>query len=131
MNITVWDLIKDFYKTKFGIPRKIIDLISVIEILKLSVQGYSNEKIARYSEDGIQYIIDVLAEFLDFTGWDSDLDFSPIALYNKSKDFIRYQQEVKMISAITNESVINISYHICVTYFKYRKAIEKYYDTAD
>ena len=82
--MSLWiDLVK-FYGDNFHIPAIVVEYMVVLDILRESVTGYSNSRISNKYDLSIQEVSEILNEFLGFAGWNFDLDFNPIALYNKS-----------------------------------------------
>lgn len=128
--MNLWQVIKLHYKYQFDIPLHVVDYIAVRPILIKSLSGYSNTRIAIYTQESIEYISDILFRYLGFSGWSLDLDFNPIANYNKVKgNFILYKQEISMISSISNVRLINKTYFLCkIFYDKIQGDIDKYYD---
>lgn len=127
MAITLWDLIKHFYKEKFNINPDVIEYISVNEILKKCVTGYSNDRIANSVNEPVEYVKDVIKDFFGFSGWEIDLDANPFAIYNRSRgDFNRYKEEISMVSSIFNDYIIKLSYNICKKYDYIKKIIKDY-----
>jgi hypothetical protein len=126
-DLTVWDSIKRIYKENFNIPDTIIEYYSTFEILKKCISGYSNLRISYGMKDDLKYIKEVLFYSLGFEGWEVDLDFSPIAVYNRcNNNYERYRQDILMISSITPDSAIEISYLLCRRYKEIEREINKY-----
>lgn len=125
---TLWNAIKLIYREKFLIPDKVIDYIAVRPILIKSLSGYGNERIARSMGESILYIRSVLMEFLNFDGWNFDLDYNPIAFYNRIHGNLEwFRQEVLMVSKISNIKLIDKSFHLCRNFYEIiEKEIKKY-----
>lgn len=125
----VWELILEFYEKELKIPRKITDYLSVSDILKNCAMGLSNSRIAKSNElDDIEYITITVNYYLGFPGWKRDLDFSPLAIYNRSRgSFLIYEQEITMISTESFNGDIRISFDICKRYSEIKEEIDKYY----
>lgn len=131
-DMDVWKGIKNLYKEKFNIPTRIIDFIAVYDILLRCVQGFSNTKISKYSKLDADYISEVLMEYFLFEGWNSDLDFSPIAVYNRNEGIrINYLEEVKTITGLCDELCLDFTYSICKRFNYIKKEINKYYGSKD
>lgn len=125
-DLTLWDGIKLYYKYKFDIPDHVIELYSQYEVLKKCVQGYSNLRISQYSGIKISLVRDSIRLIFGFEGWELDLDFSPIAVYNRCNDsFELYRQDVLMVSSITTDLVIRLSYMVCKRFKVIEKEIEE------
>ena len=126
---TLWDYIKDIYSRKFNIPPLITDFIAVERIVYKSASGYSNRRISFAINESMEYIRQVLEDFIGFSGWDNDLDFNPLALYNRNKDnYDEYMREVSMISSITSDFYTSLTYKVCERYTKMKERIKEYYD---
>ncbi len=125
----LWSLLKHFYNVKFNIPNRVVDYIAVQDILKKSISGYGNSRIAYSIGETIIYIKEVLNEFLDFGGWTLDLDVNPLAIYNRSNNsFINFRQEILMLTALMSDPDIYVSFYLCKKYKKIESEIKKYYD---
>jgi hypothetical protein len=125
----VWELIQKLYQKKHGIPPEVLDLIAVKPILMKCASGYSVARIAAATGNPVKYVIEVLNDYFNFPGWDDDLDFNPLAIYNRCNgDFFRYDLEVQMASPIAKGSVIGMTFALCRGYCEYKKEIEKYYE---
>jgi hypothetical protein len=124
---TLWDIIKKFYKEELGIPDYIVECISLLDVIKRCISGYSNYRISQFKGSSINYIKEALSNTIAFEGWDQDLDFNPLALYNRSEmNYARYKEEVNMVSVITSEVVIKLSFNLCELYYRIIEEIEKY-----
>lgn len=125
---TLWDLLKHHYEINFNIPGYIIDYIAIKDIIRDCVVGYSNSTIARRNKQKVSYVLEVLTGYLWFTGWLDDLDFSPMALYEKSNGIkLAYEQEINMVSSFS-QVIVDMSFEICRRYEQIEKELEKYYD---
>jgi hypothetical protein len=81
---SVWDEVKQYYYEKFGTAPELVDIAAVFDILRLCASGSSNDSIeAFFGESNLEELFDV---YLGFTGWVSDLPFSPLQLYNSLDD---------------------------------------------
>jgi hypothetical protein len=112
---------------KHGIPEVVVDMIAVEPILRHCVTGYSISKIVRYTLMQRKYVKTVLNEYFEFDGWTDDLDFSPIAFYNRSYgNIIRFEEEIKMVSSIEND-MIAFLFYICKRYRDIVEEIDKHH----
>jgi len=128
MSQTLWDEVKKYYEEQFSIPQIVTEYISVQEILKRSATGYSNRRIARQFNLPTKYVENVLIDHLLFTGWESDLDFNPLALYNKVYgDYVAYNYEIQLTTPIVySKFIVNISYNVSKEYNIIKEKIKKY-----
>lgn len=101
--------------------------MAVDEILLECVNGKCNNKIALELDFPADYIESVLKEFLNFSGWKDDIDFSPYMVYNSFDGAWNYYKEtVKSISAMTTTKEIGDTHRLCRRYNNIRKEIFKY-----
>jgi len=127
VQLTLWDYIKSIYMNDYNIPEPVVDMIAVEPILRHCVTGYSVSKIVRYTLMQRKYVKTVINEYFEFDGWTDDLDFSPIAFYNRSQgNVVRFEEEIKMISSIKND-MIAFLFFICKQYREIVEEIEKYH----
>lgn len=126
--MNLWEIIKLHYKYQFNISPDIVDYISVRPLLIKCLSGYSNYRIAFYTKESIKYISDILFKFLDFNGWNMDLDFNPIAYYNKVKgNLINFREEILMASSTADIKLIDKSFYLCKYFYnKIEKRIKEY-----
>lgn len=127
MKKNLWEVIKKSYKDNFNIPELVIEYYANIEIIRKCIYGYSNSRIAFSLNENITYITDVLNSLLLFPGWEKDLDFNPIAVYNKcNDDYNAYYMSVIMISSISTDSIIRLSFNLCRKFKEIERMIDKY-----
>lgn len=78
-----WEAIKTFYTDKFGVSPDLVDILSVFDVLKLCASGACNMSISDFLYIEEQATINILDAYLGFTGWETDLSFSPLGLYKE------------------------------------------------
>lgn len=123
-----WDIIQDLYENRLGIPKSITYLLSIELIVKGCAMGLSNSRISKRLDIDVFYISQILSKEVDFEGWTNDLDFSPLAIYNRSDgNFIAYKQEIETISPFYFEDKVKSSFYVCKVYNNIKKEIDKYY----
>jgi hypothetical protein len=127
MTENLWYQIVEIYKEKFHTNEEIINLIAVKDILKLSVSGLSNATIANHYDFDIEYVQSVLKEFLGFTGWDRDVDFSPLLLYKNHKALLDFVTEAKTISATADDLLAIMCYNLCKQFEELERTINDNY----
>jgi|WetSurMetagenome_2_1015567.scaffolds.fasta_scaffold271736_2 hypothetical protein len=75
---------------------QLLDYIAVYDIIRLVVSGTSNRDIADILYESEDYVESVTLEFLDFSGYKENLDFSPILQYqrliNRGKQYPFFSQ---------------------------------------
>jgi len=123
-----WEIFKKYYAELFGISLELVDILAVYDVLRMCACGYANFKISKRTKLDIQYIEETLFTYFDFYGWNFDLDFSPIALYNRCNDNITFfEQEIRMISNRTDERFIKRMFEVCQRYTKIKVEVEAFY----
>ncbi len=131
-----WGKILEVIETTLKIPRRIVELIAVKDILTLSVSGVCNHKIASVLDVDPFYVKAVLMEFINFPGWVSDLDLNPYSIYSnlKTRDyagkhtemFTDFKFEVSTISPYLNdEFLIRNAFIISEKLWEMEQEIEK------
>jgi hypothetical protein len=126
--LTFWDLILSLYFTHHKLNPAIVNLVAVEPIIKCCVMGDCNFKIARAYKISQKEVEKILVSYINFFGWEYDLDFNPLALYKRVEgDFLKYCEEINLISAVTKSKIIYMSFNICRHYFMLRKVIDKHY----
>jgi len=124
---TLWDSIKEYYRLNYSIPENILEYYSAIDVIKKCISGYSNLRISFGLKSSVKYVKEVLYDNLGFEGWEEDLDFSPIAVYNRcNNNYERYRQDILMISHVTPDCVIEISFLLCKKYKDIERLVDKY-----
>lgn len=126
---STWLEILNYYEKRFGYPREVTDIIACLPILSSCCMGYSNYRIANRTRTSTVYVASVNKMYLDFLGWNLDLDFSPIAVYNSynvNKDKFAYELEVSL-SYTQNQGLINLTYGLCKKLDALKEKV-KYYE---
>jgi hypothetical protein len=93
-----------------GFSERWFYLSSVQNLLLYVVNGFSNETVATMIGLDSQYVRIVCESFLDFSGWEEDLDYSP--LFRSKEDLLTNQQERDIMDK----------------YGEYRKELDGYYE---
>lgn len=122
----LWDYVVDMYKEKLNIPKDIVELLSVLDILQKCIEGLSNEIISRYLDLDLRFIKTTLEKYFSFDGWSNSLDFSPIQVYNRVSNLEEFIFEVEMIAALVLPLDVNLSYEVCKKYKELENSLEKY-----
>ena len=125
-------MFKSKYLGIFDNNDKLLDYISTIDILRDCAVGYSNYRISKRKHIDTKFIESVLLDAYSISGWNRDLDFSPLALYNISGgNRLMYEHEIIMITGKYDERQVNLTYRICKKYLEIKKEVDDYYDTKD
>lgn len=101
--------------------------MAVDMILRDSVSGISNKKIAYKLNLDENYIKETLKEFLGFEGWEQDLDLNPWYVYRRTNGEESYGFEIKTLTSATECGIIELMYNICERYERIRKEVDKIY----
>jgi hypothetical protein len=119
--------IKKIYKEKLGIPSRVVDLISISDILKHFVCGLSNKAISSLLSEDEEYVRQVLVKTFNFEGFSKDLDISLILVYNKSMgNVVDFRNNILELTEITDDADIINYFNYCHKYDMIRKEIERY-----
>jgi len=122
----LWDSFTEFLDKEFKMDSFLAYKISSLSILNLTAKGYSNARVSSKLLVSVKDVESTLINLLHFTGWEHDLDFSPLAIFNRCKTFSDYQREVYVISAVS-EKIIVLSYNVVYLYKQIVKDVDKYY----
>jgi hypothetical protein len=126
---TLWDLIKYYYQKTFNIPPRYIELVSVMPILEKSIEGFGNRTISRAFNVPVDYVEDVLIDFLCFIGWDEDLDLSPIGVYNTCLgNYTCFYEKILSSSMLIEIEKIPFLFKLCKRFVELKKELEALYD---
>jgi hypothetical protein len=99
----------EYLSTK-GFNERWFFLASVQNLLLYVVNGFSNEKVSGMVGLEKEYVQAACKEFLEFDGWEEDLDYSP--LYKHKNDLLTNEKECAIIEK----------------YIDYRKELDGYYE---
>lgn len=101
--------------------------MAVDSILRNSVSGISNAKIAYTLNLDENYIKGTLIEFLGFEGWEEDLDLNPWFVYRRAGGKESFEFEIKTLTKATKYDIIELMFNICERYARIRKEIDEHY----
>lgn len=124
-----WNGIKQFYEDHFDIPQRVLDYVAVQRILLLCASGMSNKSISKQLDMTEHYIEDVLNEFIDFGGWDEDLDLNPWFIYKQDiHNQSAFETKIRVLTDLIKNDIIVQAYYVCSKYNYIRKQVEEYYE---
>lgn len=127
MNRTYWDFLRDTYAEATGLPTYVVEYLSVLPIIQYAVMGLSTKWIAKRMKVPYDYVESVLIEFLEFTGWDINLEFSPIAIfYQCEKDRDMFIARIEGTYTNVNKGIIYIAFNIANVYDKIKGVLKGY-----
>lgn len=102
----------DYLKEK-GFNERWFLLASVQNLLLYVASGFSNEKVADMIGLDKKYVDVVCKKFLEFEGWEEDLDYSP--WYKYKNDLLTIEENYDIMV-------------VCQKYADYRKELDDYYE---
>lgn len=112
-----WNIFTEYINTALGVPITILNYIAVSDILLGCVTGLSNSTISKKYNCSIEYVTDVLNEFLDFKGWEDDLDINIYFVYNNAgMNLSSFRILINMVTPLLNDKEIILSFKICEKY---------------
>ena len=125
--MNAWELIQSIYQKNFGIPPRIVNLMSLESVLEACANGKSITSIAGKFGWSPLEVSNVLSEYLDFPGWETDLDISPLSMYNSyGKDFRVFRYNILTFTKMLTRRELITSFYICKKFGMIRKEIDKY-----
>jgi hypothetical protein len=127
MNEERWNTVRQFYMESFGIAPELVDLMASNEILLMSVSGSSNQSISRILNIDIDSIKEIISTIFDFDGWSTDLEFSPLHVYESDNSYIAFVGAVVELfgqDKITIEE-INTMHRNCEIYESIANKLDK------
>ena len=101
------------YLKEKGFNERWFFLASIQNLLLYVISGFSNEKVADMVGLDVEYVQMACENFLDFKGWDEDLNYSPWYKYKNN------------LLTIDDKAVI---IDVCIRYETYRKELDDYYE---
>ena len=94
----LWDNVKGFYKEKFDIEPEIVELFCDFSVLLLCASGSGNLSIANILDMDLDEVKLIIHSYLEFDGWEKDLEYNPLKLYKDNILFI-YDKDVFQVCA--------------------------------
>jgi hypothetical protein len=121
-----WPTFRKLFARFFDVPESVVDSIAVYEIVELCLFGKSNTEISSKLDIPIECVEKILVERIDFIGFIEDLDFSPVVVYEKYKDFDAFCGVLYyygfMLDSVTEKLFVG-----CKELQKMKKEIDKFY----
>jgi hypothetical protein len=123
-----WEVFTEYVYNRFGISKEILDYIAVNDILLCCVAGLGNNTISMKYKLSADYVSDVLKEFLDFDGWEHDLDVNTFFIYETSGTlFESFKMMIELTTKLLTDNEIENAYRICKLYTKIKERIDDFY----
>lgn len=82
----VWNQLQQFYKDKFDTEPELVEIASVIEVLRLCASGTATWKIAKFLGLELGEVENVLDKYLGLDGWVFDLNYNPLRIYKNLEE---------------------------------------------
>lgn len=126
---TIWDYIKYVYRENWGVPGYVIEFFACESILSRCACGQSNYRIALGVKENMQYVRSVINHYYGFDGWNTDIDFNPLAIFNKTgRNYSGFFNEITGISSLSDKYNLKFIYNICKRYVFLKERCMKEYD---
>lgn len=122
MNEKKWNAVRQFYMDSFGISPELVDLMASNEVLLMCVSGSSNESISVILNIDMGDVREILDTILNFSGWETDLEYSPFKIYEEDNEYISFVGSIVEINFASKGNPeldideINTMYFNCKTY---------------
>lgn len=114
----LWTFVEGFY------PPGLANKISVESLLKLVVSGFSFKTIAKEKGIPLKTIRAYSEQYLEFYGWEKDLDFSPWRIYYTGDDY-HFRKALTKLGK--DDILIERALKACKNFDKILKEIDAYY----
>jgi len=129
MTNTDWEIIKDFYKERFGIDGWLVEMYANLDILSLCVAGACNDNIVKFLELPSEEVVRVINDVFEFDGFVNDLPINPYRVYN-SYNGIR--SSVEHLTSFLSDTSVELGsilkpeklFKICDTYSDIEERIQ-------
>lgn len=123
--------IKNIYLNNLHFSEDLIDYLSNEEILMTCIDGRSVSYIAKRFFIAEVEVENIIKEYLGFSGWKYDLDFSPHSIYNASiKSLDDYIFNCYLISPNSSQQLVLTTYFICRVFDELKERMDnEYYRT--
>ena len=124
MNDTSWQVVKEFYMKSFGFPEGLIEVVANYDILLMCVSGSSNLSISKFFNTSLNDVESAVKEYLNFSGWYSDLSFNPYSIYvsmiktDEIYNLDTFTHEIKLIDSSLDVDIIIEIYRICSLFYR-------------
>lgn len=123
----VWEGVQLFYKQNFGIPKELLDIMEIYDIILLCAEGKSNQSISNFTGiDDIEHIKKSLNKAYQFYGWDFDLDMNTRELYKRSTNRYGFISSVTTLSPLIKRCDAIVAYELNKKLDEYNKLLDKY-----
>lgn len=104
-NQSNWEAVKEFYKEKFDLGGKLVELNANYTILLMCASGASNKSIAKFLDISEKSVGFVLNEVFPFDGWSKDLPFNPYKIYKQCKGDTERMTKMMLGDTLTLELI--------------------------
>ena len=122
-----WAEIRTIISDIKNIPELVIDHMSILELVRLCVNGIGNMKIGYFTDLDVEVVEKILFQYLGFKGWTLDLDLNPWRIYyTTSGNYELYEMKIMSLTNLVDYDIINTSYKICKKYEQIQEEIQQY-----
>jgi len=130
VNKVNWKLVEAFYKDTFGIDPKFVDIMSYKDILLMCVSGASSKNISEFLGIDTAVVANICLSILNFSGWETDLEFNPYAIFCELKNLAgvtqgKFEMEITAICGKVDKNIIKTSYRLCKVFNKLENDLER------
>jgi hypothetical protein len=127
MSNVSWEVVKEFYKSKFGMKDWVVEMIANLDILSLCVSGASNDSIVKFLDIELNEVIQVLYDTFEFSGWRIDLPINPYRIWgmydgvkSSVEHFVEFHKALEMEFAkyplLEETAQLDALFYMCETY---------------
>ena len=130
-----WNEIKQFYLDSFGISPDLVDLLADNDILVMCASGSSNKSISAHLDIDIRSIKEIIQSVYSFPGWEEDIEFNPLQIFNElldSGDYLFGDFKSSVTDQIDNFGLepirtggLRIMFRVCKLYESISERLEK------
>jgi len=134
MRMIDWDITSVILEEKLNIPRKILDYISIRDIILLCASGSSNQSIAQFLQTDLEFVCEVVASTFMTEGWKEDLDINPYQILKTIQDYgyiegvegtyIPFKEEIQTVTPYYSEEEIVRMFIVSDRYLHIEKEME-------
>lgn len=132
-----WDITASILEEKLSIPRKILDYISVRDIILLCASGSSNSSISVFLQTDLDFVCETIQDIFMSDGWAIDLDVNPYQILQTIKSFgyiegvdgcyIPFKDEIRAVAPYYSEEEVVRMFIVADRYLKIEDELEKYW----
>lgn len=123
----IWNEFCEFI-SQYGIEPDEAEAVAVFDAVKMCVTGASNSTIFVETGIPVNVLESILDDYLNFKGWQNDLDFNGLMAYQITENFEDFKSYISTVSSNMGEEDIKILYNICTKYDIIKEKVDSYYE---